>query len=635
MSFTIPNVVDAGFPDQAGIDSGDIAIMTAGDSLTGVVSGCATTGSNAANGSLIIAAGVVLVAGLQATCAGATVVVTANSSGNPRYDLVVVNDAGTVSITAGTAAASPSFPAIPANSVVVATYRVPNGHTTSTTIPTNSTNLTDKRLMIPASPARTGAPTAAGTEFLFQQTDVAKVFMRLRGKQWISGGFANTFFELDDYLDAPIAWMSGVGGMGVNDDLYTAYSVLGDYPFKADIYGFQWRKSQCSYAFDGPPGNMLDWQSACHEVYQSTRAPALGMWGVVAACTLANFDFSLPPTASPTKYRRGIRVTNTTGGSAWIATFGGASALGSVVPGQVYSFIANIRSDVAAAARNANLRVAWFTSGGTQVGSDIVGPTVSVPNTGVFTKVAQTAVIAPATAAKVQMQIVIASANTETHDVVGCGIMKGIIEGNFGPPFVAQHTDAEAPIANGSIAGDRWYRTDATTVPGKREYIQTVGTKAVPAKPDAQLWLPIDSSDVKRLLVDQAFTSVTLAPLTFFDVAVAANEMYTIEYKLQIVSAATTTGWQFSLTGPASPTSVLGVEEYQSSATAFTSATIQAFGAFTLVTASYVATPSAIFARITLQLVNGTNAGTVQLNVATEVASSAITIKKGSLVTVM
>jgi len=631
--FVVPNAPDAAFADQAQLDNVDLQVLAASAQGTGVVWGCGVVTTGAADGSVIVGAGQVRLVDTLVTVARTTVPIVANASGLLRYDLVVIPVSGIPVVVAGTPAATPEFPPIPPYYVAVAVVRVANGHGPTTVLAPGA--VVSKSVRVSNRFVTTGAPGQAGTEWLFQQTDPAKVMVRLRGAQWAGGPFANTFLEVDDYLDAPIAWVSGVGGVGVNDDLYTAYSVLGDYPFKADIYGFQWRKSQCSYAFDGPPGNMLDWQSACHEVYQATRAPAFGMWGVVAACTLATFDFALPPTASPTKYRRGLRLTNTTGGSMWIATFGGAAALGGVVPGQVYSLVANVRSNSAAAARNANLRVAWFDSGGTQIGTDIVGSTVSVPNTGVFTTVGMAGQIAPALAAKVQMQIVVASAINESHDVVGCGIMKGTSEAKFGPPFVAQHLDSEPPVANGSIAGDHWYRTDTTLVPGKREYVQTVGTKAAPAHPENQIWVPLDSSDVKRLLTDVSFTSTTLAPVTpYFDVSVAANEQYEIEYLLAITSAATTTGWQFSITGPASPVSVLGVCEYQSSATAWTTATIQAFAAFTATAAAYVATPSQILVRITVVLVNGVNAGTVALNVKTAVAASAIVVKQGSTTTV-
>lgn len=152
MPFTIPNVAAAAFEDQADPDSRDFDILLGGSGLTGVVSGCAVTSTGAGNGSLTVAAGSVRIDGRRVTVAGGTVAIGANSSGNPRFDLVTVDTAGTAAAVAGTAAAAPEFPTIPASRVVLAAMYVPNGHTTSTTIAANT--LTDKRVILRDGSAR-------------------------------------------------------------------------------------------------------------------------------------------------------------------------------------------------------------------------------------------------------------------------------------------------------------------------------------------------------------------------------------------------------------------------------------------------------------------------------------------------
>jgi hypothetical protein len=134
---------------------------------------------------------------------------------------------------------------------------------------------------------------------------------------------------------------------------------------------------------------------------------------------------------------------------------------------------------------------------------------------------------------------------------------------------------------------------------------------------------------VQKVTADQALTAVALVDITGLGFAVAANGNYEFEYLLAITSAALTTGWQFGFTGPASPTMFAATCEYQSSATAWTTATLTAVGNFPLVTAAYAAaTP--IVVRIKGVLANGANAGTLQLRGGTEVANSAITVKRGS-----
>lgn len=147
MPFTIPNYADAAFPAQAEPDSRDLDILAAAAATTGVVSGYAVTSSGTTNGSLSVAVGVARIGGqrIERTSV-ATVAIPANATGNPRFDLITVNNVGGISRVAGTAASTPVFPTIPAGRAVLAAMYVANGHSAATNI--NANTLTDKRITI-------------------------------------------------------------------------------------------------------------------------------------------------------------------------------------------------------------------------------------------------------------------------------------------------------------------------------------------------------------------------------------------------------------------------------------------------------------------------------------------------------
>lgn len=143
MAFTIPNVGVAGFADQAEPDSVDIDILTAGHALSGVISGCAVTPQGSPDMTVAVAVGTVIVAGASVAVTAGNVTITTAHATLPRKDLVVVSNAGAKSVTAGTAAAQPLKPAIPANSIVLAEVYVPAADAAI-----NANQITDKRVII-------------------------------------------------------------------------------------------------------------------------------------------------------------------------------------------------------------------------------------------------------------------------------------------------------------------------------------------------------------------------------------------------------------------------------------------------------------------------------------------------------
>jgi hypothetical protein len=617
MALTVPNAGGAAFSAQARLDSVDLDAIVAGSGLDGTVSGAAVTTTGAANGSVSVAAGQIRFDDVLYTVTTGTVAIAANATGNPRQDLIVVGSSGTPTRVAGTAAAVPVFPLITAGSVVLAAVYVPNGHTGTTIIPANT--ITDKRVFVPVWMSSNTRTTAN-----ISQTDDNKVALTVKGK---SSVVVKALFEIDDFNDAPILWIMNTGGIGVNDRLATQYSVPGTQNFIVNIYGHVWSGTMVQYAFAGPPGNMMSWTDSVHEVYEVNRAATVGAWVAVAACTIATQDLGSPPSPmSPTTYRSAIKITNTTGGTAWIAQPGGAFSLPDQVAGTVISGVAWLRSATAAASRNATVRFSFYTAAGAAVGADIDSTATPIPNTGVWTIVQLPAITVPATATNVQIHVLIASANTEIHYVCGVGIMQGV-EAIFAPPLVSQNPAGHIEL--GSYAGDRWVRLDRPGVPGKREYVCVTG-----GAPRFQRWRAIDSSTVYRLEADVTNSTVTAANVVNWAVDVVANEVYTLTYTFLLTSAALTTGWQFGWTGPASPTLFNAVIEYQSSATAWTVQTVQSFTTGTLVTAAYVATPTPIAVRISAQLINGANAGTVNFRFSSEVAASAIVLKRGGVLMV-
>lgn len=134
----------------------DINALVAGIGGDGVVSGCAVTAQSTPDMTVAVAAGVARVNGANVTVSAGNVTITTANATNPRIDLIVVNSSGTKSATAGTAAANPKAPDIPASSVLLAMVYVPANQTTIT-----NSLITDKRAVIPTIPAE-GRPAASG-----------------------------------------------------------------------------------------------------------------------------------------------------------------------------------------------------------------------------------------------------------------------------------------------------------------------------------------------------------------------------------------------------------------------------------------------------------------------------------------
>jgi hypothetical protein len=146
--YEIFNEADAFNVNQAEPDNRDFKILAAGFERTGVLSGCAVTAG--AGMTCAVAAGTITYTDdtTAVTVGGGSVTIEAAHGTLPRFDFVMVDDAGNlVNPVAGngkgTAAAEPVFPTIPANRVVLAAVYIP-----AAVVSILSTYLIDKRVML-------------------------------------------------------------------------------------------------------------------------------------------------------------------------------------------------------------------------------------------------------------------------------------------------------------------------------------------------------------------------------------------------------------------------------------------------------------------------------------------------------
>lgn len=143
MAFTIPNDADAFHTHQAGPDSVDFAILAAAMKGDGVLTGLAVTAQGTPDMTVAVAAGWIAVGGVLAQASAGNVNISAADATNPRFDLISVDNTGGKNVTAGTPAATPVFPAIPADSVVIAVVYVPANDTDI-----ESDHIVDKRCFV-------------------------------------------------------------------------------------------------------------------------------------------------------------------------------------------------------------------------------------------------------------------------------------------------------------------------------------------------------------------------------------------------------------------------------------------------------------------------------------------------------
>lgn len=235
MAYTIPNESAAAFASQAKVFQADIDGLANAFNRTGVITGCAVTAQGTPDMTLAVASGVIVVNKVARVVAAGNVTITTADATNPRIDLVVVSSSGTKSVTAGTPAATPEMPAIPASSVVLAAVYVPANDTAI-----QSNQITDKRALLArddpkeynvkdygavgdSSRVRDGAMTSGSAVLTcslsapFLSTDVGKtVWVRAAG-----ASTAHLITTVASYTSATQVTLSANAGTTVSDATVT------------------------------------------------------------------------------------------------------------------------------------------------------------------------------------------------------------------------------------------------------------------------------------------------------------------------------------------------------------------------------------------------------------------------------
>lgn len=109
-----------------------------------VINGCEVTEQGSPNQTVAVGSGIILIDGYHYSIdANASVSLTVADATNPRYDIISVDKTGLITVTDGTAAATPVVPTLPAlNSPLATIYRASNDNVI------NVADITDCRRLI-------------------------------------------------------------------------------------------------------------------------------------------------------------------------------------------------------------------------------------------------------------------------------------------------------------------------------------------------------------------------------------------------------------------------------------------------------------------------------------------------------
>lgn len=159
MGFNIPNAPVASVIDQSEPDSGDFVAL--GDRKSGVISGCVVTAQSTPDQTVQVSAGEVLSDGTYRTVSSsASLSVGLGSSSGPKFDIIVVDSSGALTVRSGTASSNPVFPTLSSGDVFLAAIYRTSG--TGSTVA--SSQIIDKRVITPSNTARlvSSAPSTGG-----------------------------------------------------------------------------------------------------------------------------------------------------------------------------------------------------------------------------------------------------------------------------------------------------------------------------------------------------------------------------------------------------------------------------------------------------------------------------------------
>lgn len=140
-------------------------------------------------------------------------------------------------------------------------------------------------------------------------------------------------------------------------------------------------------------------------------------------------------------------------------------------------------------------------------------------------------------------------------------------------------------------------------------------------------------SAVTKLAADVSSSVTALGDVAGLTAAVAANTAYSFRAIVAFSTAATTTGIKLAVNGPLTPALISYTVTIPSSATAVTINAVAAYDAGGASAAVAVANTN-YTAVIEGVIVTGTAAGTLAVRFASEVAASAVTVRRGSILAV-
>jgi microcystin-dependent protein len=155
--FEIPNEANAFNQNQAEPDRVDIDILVAGIGGAGVVSGCLVTALASAGLAVRVENGVARIGGVSVTVTGDDLILQ-DAGSEPRFDLIIAQDDGSVDVVEGSADVEPVFPVLPADAVALAAVYIPAGVTE-----TLDDYIVDKRVAVEVIPER--IPAGAMLDF--------------------------------------------------------------------------------------------------------------------------------------------------------------------------------------------------------------------------------------------------------------------------------------------------------------------------------------------------------------------------------------------------------------------------------------------------------------------------------------
>lgn len=140
---------------------------------------------------------------------------------------------------------------------------------------------------------------------------------------------------------------------------------------------------------------------------------------------------------------------------------------------------------------------------------------------------------------------------------------------------------------------------------------------------------PAGALPVVKKAADQAIGVAALTDVADLAIPLGAGAVVCFDFLLIYQTAALTTGIQFGVSGPAGVVEFTALIEIATSLATLNVTQLTALGAGQLTTAVDAANTRRV-ARIRGAVVNGPNAGTLQVQARSEVAGSAVTVKRGS-----